>query len=151
MEIKFGKGRISSSKRSDQCRLSRARNIHQKNISRSNNLLEAIAKANGGGVVCKSEEDHDGVVRMKILVKKQDLKQMLEAMESGRNYKGVNAANHQTPSTPSVMSVEQRLNLLRKKHLFMKVNSAKQQQKNSHCCSWSPALQSIPEELAVAN
>ncbi|KAF3434765.1 hypothetical protein FNV43_RR21851 [Rhamnella rubrinervis] len=150
MEIKFGKGRISSAKRSDHCRFSRARNIHEKNISRSNNLLDAIAKVKGGGVVFQSEGDHNGVVRMKILVKKQDLNQMLEAMEGGKNYKVVSAANHQTSSTPSMVSVDQRLNLLRKKHLYMKANLAKQQ-KNSHCCSWSPALQSIPEELAEAN
>lgn len=148
METRFAAaGKLTSSpKRSDQCRVSRACwNTHQRN-GRSN-MLEAIAKVNGG--VSQREGDGNGVVRMKILVKKQELKQMLEAIVEGssKNYKVVNAANNQTSSTQPLMSVEQRLNLLRKKHLFTKANKAKQQMKNRRCSSWSPALQSIPEEL----
>lgn len=147
METRFvAAGKLMSPpKRSEQCRVSRARNTHQKN-GRSN-MLEAIARVNGG--VSQREEDGNGVVRMKILVKKQDLEQMLEAIMEGssKNYKVVNATNNQTSSTQPLMSVEQRLNLLRKKHLFTKANKAKQQIKNRCCSSWRPALHSIPEEL----
>ncbi|XWS67701.1 hypothetical protein CRYUN_Cryun04dG0028500 [Craigia yunnanensis] len=97
------------------------------------NLLEAIAQNNSGGVV--SHINEDGVVRMKIVVRKQDLKQMLGIINGGgRNI----SANQQ--SLPSPISVEERLNLLRRKHL-MRSNAIK---KSHH--SWSPELQSIPEE-----
>ncbi|XVE48812.1 hypothetical protein DITRI_Ditri01bG0032300 [Diplodiscus trichospermus] len=97
------------------------------------NLLEAIAQANDGGFV--SEIDEDGAVRMKIVVRKQNLKQMLGIINGGgRNI----TANYQ--SSPSALSVEERLNLLRRKH-FMRSNAIK---KSRHC--WSPELYSIPEE-----
>ncbi|XVE93909.1 hypothetical protein REPUB_Repub01dG0235000 [Reevesia pubescens] len=94
------------------------------------NLLEAIAQANSGGVV--SHINEDGVVRMKIVVRKQDLKQMLGIINGGG--KNISANNYQSSS------VEERLNLLRRKHL-MRANAIK---KIQH--SWSPQLQSIPEE-----
>jgi|UniRef100_A0A2N9HB17 hypothetical protein len=99
------------------------------------NILENVVNVNGGGVVSCYEED--GVVRMKIIVKKQDLTQMLEVMGGG----GKNKAHHQPSITPS-LSAEQRLNLLQKKHL-LRANTTKE----SWSSSWSPALQSIPEEL----
>lgn len=119
-----------------------------KRSSRNNNdVLEAIAKVNrgniNGGVICESEEV-DGVVRVKIVVRKQDLKQIMEAMGGGSN-KCKDIANRSPSSSMPSFCVEQRLNLLRKKHLLMRANLARQQQK-SHC-SWSPALQSIPEEV----
>ncbi|PON89926.1 hypothetical protein TorRG33x02_142120 [Trema orientale] len=138
MELKYisGGNNKASPKRSDlQSRLHRARN-HQKNINtRSNLLLDAIAKSNG--VVSQTEED--GVVRMKIVVRKQDLKQMLEVM--GGNKQG-NGSNNPSSFSPS-FSAEQRLSLLRKKHVLMRANLAKQSRRSS----WSPVLQSIPEEL----
>lgn len=153
MEIKFFSrgGNKASQKRSDiqyqSPRISRARS--QKNPSRSN-LLEAIAKVNGNGsVISQSEELDHGVVRMKIVVRKQDLKQIMEAMGGGTNkFKASIAANQSSPSSTLMPSlcVEQRLNLLKKKHLLMRANLARQQHNYRHC-SWSPALQSIPEEL----
>ncbi|EOX97571.1 Uncharacterized protein TCM_006557 [Theobroma cacao] len=93
------------------------------------NLLEAIAEANGGGVV--SHINEDGVVRMKIVVRKQDLKQMLGMINGGGRI-----SSNQSPSP----SVEERLNLLRRKHL-MRSNAVKKSPR-----PWSPELQSIPEE-----
>ncbi|OMO65738.1 hypothetical protein CCACVL1_21417 [Corchorus capsularis] len=92
------------------------------------NLLEAIAQANNAGNVV-SQIGEDGVLRMKIMVKKQDLKQMLGLINGG-------TANHQSPSS----SVEERLNMLRRKHL-LRSNAVKKSRR-----SWSPQLQSIPEE-----
>ncbi|XWS55127.1 hypothetical protein CRYUN_Cryun10bG0148200 [Craigia yunnanensis] len=96
------------------------------------NLLEAIARANSGGVV--SHINEDGVVRMKIVVRKQDLKQMLRIINGvGKNI----SANYQSSPSPSV---EERLNLMRRKHLLRSYAI----KKSRH--SWSPELQSIPEE-----
>lgn len=139
MELKYiSSGGKASPKRSDhliQSRLHRARN-HQKNNlhniqTRSNYLLDAIAKSNG--VVSQTEED--GVVRMKIVVRKQDLKQMLQVM-GGNN-------DHNTSSFSPSLTAEQRLSLLRKKHVLMRANLAKQSRRSC----WSPVLQSIPEEF----
>ncbi|PON45048.1 hypothetical protein PanWU01x14_261910 [Parasponia andersonii] len=137
MELKYisGGNNKASPRRSDlQSRLHRARN-QQKINTRSNLLLDVIAKSNG--VVSQAEED--GVVRMKIVVRKQDLKQMLEVM--GGNKQG-SSSNNPSSFSPS-FSAEQRLSLLRKKHVLMRANLAKQSRRSS----WSPVLQSIPEEL----
>ncbi|KAE8672884.1 putative set domain protein [Hibiscus syriacus] len=103
-------------------------------------LLEAIARAvknnSGGGGV--SHVDGDGVLRMKIVVRKQDLKQML-GMINDDGESGV-TANHNCYQSSS-SSVEERLNLLRSKHLLRSNAIVKE---SRHC--WCPELQSIPEE-----
>ncbi|XVE67202.1 hypothetical protein DITRI_Ditri08aG0141300 [Diplodiscus trichospermus] len=99
------------------------------------NLLETIAQANNGVVV--SDVSEDGVVRMKIVVRKQDLKQMLGIINGGGGGRN-DGANHQSP--PPSSSVEERLNLLRRKHILRSYAI----KKSRHC--WSPELQSIPEE-----
>lgn len=101
-------------------------------------MLETVVNVNGGGVVSCIEKD--GVVRMKIVVKKQDLRQMLEVMGGG-DCGGKSRALLQPSIMPS-LSAEQRLNLLQKKH-DLRANTTKE----SSSSSWSPALQSIPEEL----
>lgn len=105
--------------------------------SRSN-VLETVVNVNGGGVVSCIEKD--GVVRMKIVVKKQDLRQMLEVMGGGDG--GGKSRALLQPSIMPSLSAEQRLNLLQKKH-DLRANTTKE----SSSSSWSPALQSIPEEL----
>ncbi|KAH1122706.1 hypothetical protein J1N35_005866 [Gossypium stocksii] len=103
------------------------------------NLLEAIAKANNGGgtTVVTHHINEDGVLRVKIVVRKQDLKQMLGRINGGDGEINTNCPSSLSPS----LSVEQRLNLLRKKHAMKAGNAVK---KRFHC--WSPQLQSIPEE-----
>lgn len=92
-------------------------------MRRNERTLKSVAKANGGGVVACSEEV-DGVVRMKIVVKKSDLKDLIQALDGGH---------------PSPVTAEQRLKaLMRRKHNAMKAN-------NIHHSCWTPALQSIPE------
>lgn len=105
--------------------------------SMKSNVMEAISLVNGyGGVV--SESNEDGVVRMKIVVRKEDLKQMIEAMRGSCN------KNAHPPSTsPSSSVVERRLNLLKIKH-YPRVNIAS---KNKRIDAWRPVLQSIPEDL----
>ncbi|KAJ6896966.1 hypothetical protein NC651_022992 [Populus alba x Populus x berolinensis] len=100
----------------------RVRNLR----SLKSNLLESIAQVNAGSVVSHTNEDEDGFVRMKFVVRKQDLKQMLELM------RGCESSTNQS----------QRLNLLRRKHL-----PRSKAAKGSCQRSWTPALQSIPEEL----
>lgn len=122
----------------------KARN-YQANVRR--NMLEAIVNANDGGIVSCVEED--GVVRVKIVVKKQDVKQMLQVMRSGSDvdhHKIISNGGDDRRSSnivASSSSAEQRLNLLREKHL-LRVDEAKESHRSS---SWSPALQSIPEEV----
>ncbi|OAY52280.1 hypothetical protein MANES_04G070500v8 [Manihot esculenta] len=128
MELRVAEGKASSPKR--EIRSLRARN-HR---SLRNNLLESIAQANGGSVV--SQVNEDGVVRMKLLVRKQDLRQMLEVMRGH----GKNISQQQSFSS---LSVEQRLNLLRKKQLLRANAAAKESRRRS----WTPQLQSIPEEF----
>ncbi|KAJ4715937.1 VWFA domain-containing protein [Melia azedarach] len=103
----------------------------QQQKSMMSNLMEAITQANGGGSVNVSEVNENGVVRMKIMVRKQDFRQILEAMN--------NSNISQAPSSSS--SAEQRRNhLLRAVH----VNAGKESRRRR---SWRPVLQSIPEEL----
>ncbi|XP_010266909.1 PREDICTED: uncharacterized protein LOC104604312 [Nelumbo nucifera] len=138
MELKFTEEKAAS-KREGQ--LSRGRS--QKTVRC--NLVEAIAQVHGGGVVSRSGED--GMVRMKIVVKKKELKQMVAMMGGSNN--ATNGVNHQTPSISSFSSLssllssttlEQRLKILRRRH-FKKAD----QEKGSRS-SWRPVLQSIPEE-----
>ncbi|KAK8626707.1 hypothetical protein V6N13_134340 [Hibiscus sabdariffa] len=114
-------------------------------LNRSNNcLLEAIerAKNNGGGGAVVSRVDEDGVLRMKIVVRKQDLKHVLGFINGdGEDNVAANYYKYYRSSSPSSMSVEERLNLLRRKHLLRSNAMIK---KSGHC--WSPELQSIPEE-----
>ncbi|KAB2045896.1 hypothetical protein ES319_D01G194600v1 [Gossypium barbadense] len=114
-----------------------SKNRNQKALR--SNLLEAIAKANNGGgtTVVTHHINEDGVLRVKIVVRKQDLKQMLGRI-NGDDSK-INT-NYPSPPSPS-LSVEQQLNLLRKKHAMKAGNAVK---KSFH--RWSPQLQSIPEE-----
>ena len=102
-------------------------------------VLDAIAQVNGGAGCVVSHTDEDGVVRMKVKVRKQDLKQLLEAMKGAKNT--ALARQLSTPPPMPSLSLEQRLNLMRIRHL-----ARSSQAKVSRHCSWRPALQSIPEE-----
>ncbi|KAL5788940.1 hypothetical protein ACOSP7_005889 [Xanthoceras sorbifolium] len=158
MELKVSSGGIGSPKR-DMFRATRGRN--QKTMM--SNLMEAIEEMNttsrggvGGGVVSETKED--GVVRMKIKVRKEDLRQMLQVMKNV-NKSSSSTHNNNTSSTSTSssssslsMSLEQRLNLLRRKHLLRGNNIGGKSNGSSsrgRGCprSWSPVLQSIPEEL----
>ena len=121
----------------------------QKNTNKD--ILEAIAKASDGGrrravVSCTEEDNGNGVVRMKIVVKKSDLKQLIEAMNGGG---GGGDEEEEEPYRPSysLSVVEQRLIMLRKKHIA-RANVAVKNNRNSRKC-WSPMLQSIPEEFSA--
>lgn len=136
--------KVSGSKASPKRELRASKNRQQQQKTVMSNVMEAIAQVNnGGGGVHVSEASDNGVVRIKIMVRKQDLKQILQVM----NMNGANdshslsqAANAPLPAS----SVEQRLNPLRRKHNILRaVNSGKENSRRS----WRPELQSIPEEL----
>ncbi|KAM1031341.1 hypothetical protein ACFX2C_035145 [Malus domestica] len=110
------------------------------NLIGSNAFMEAVANVNGdrrhqSTNVISHQTQEDGVVRMKILVRRQDLKQVLELTING------NGVHNQSSivGASSSFSLEQRLYVLRKKQI----------QRAKHNCqsSWSPELQSIPEEI----
>lgn len=115
---------------------------NSKKSTSKHHLLEAMVRKendNGSlGVVSCTEED-GGVVRMKIVVKKSDLKQLVEVM-SGVKGEALHGPTISSVAVPS-STVEQRLNLLWKKHQ----SGAKPLKRNSHKC-WSSTLQCIPEE-----
>lgn len=89
-------------------------------------LLEILAQ--GGSIASYTTED--GTVKMKILVKKQDLKRIMNNTSTGTNRDRTNNA-----SSISSSSIERRLYDLMKK-----------KKKPSKSSNWMPVLQSIPEE-----
>ncbi|CAH1420349.1 unnamed protein product [Lactuca virosa] len=111
--------------------------------TRSLEILKAIGVR--GGVVSRTVED-GGVVRMKILVKRQEMEQVLEQVMKKRddnkeNHIKVNNLRQLSRSLAS-KSLEPQLDDTKK------MNIVKSDQVNRDCRSyWRPALQSIPEEF----
>ncbi|OIT02853.1 hypothetical protein A4A49_31656 [Nicotiana attenuata] len=102
-------------RRSSETRISRTRS------QKTSNILDA----NYG----------EKVTRMKFVVKKEDLNKVLEALADGNI---INKEKGDRQLLPSVSSLEQRLNFMRKRQQSRRAN-----QLNS---SWRPVLQGIPEE-----
>ncbi|KAG8368054.1 hypothetical protein BUALT_Bualt15G0005500 [Buddleja alternifolia] len=125
MELKIAEERSSPRR---EFRFSRA-GRNQKAVS--SNILEAIAQFSGGEAV----PTEGG--RMKIVVKKEDLKHVLEAIGGSRS------AGRRVSASPPGVSLEQRLNFMRRRHIL---RAASQVKGRSHG-PWRPVLQSIPEEL----
>ncbi|KAF3671111.1 hypothetical protein FXO38_06768 [Capsicum annuum] len=87
MEVKFAEDRCAWPRRSSESKISRTRS-HKANMM--SNILDAIAQVNNGNREFSSQENEGEVVRMKIVVKKEDLMQVLEALGNGKNLlKGV--------------------------------------------------------------
>ncbi|KAL7156378.1 hypothetical protein ABFS83_02G005400 [Erythranthe nasuta] len=124
MESKIAEEKSSSQRR--EFRFSRS-GRNQK--AAASNILEAIAEISGGEMAAAE----DG--RMKIMVKKEDLKQVLEAIRDGRGL------GRRTSASPPPVSLEQRLNLMRRRQILRAANQVKGRSRGS----WMPALQSIPE------
>lgn len=130
MEVKFAEDRCAWPKRSSESKISRTRSQKANVMS---NILDAIAKD-------FSSQEKGEVVRMKIVVKKEDLKQVLEALRDGN----INENRSQiSPSQVAVLSLEQRLNFMRKRQQIRKANQIKLRNNSS----WMPVLQSIPEDF----
>lgn len=108
-------------------RVSRGRN--QKAVV--SNILNAIAQVNGGDAVCQASEN--GSMKMKIRVKKEDLKHVVEVIKDNREIP--------RQSTPS-MSLEKRLSFMRRRNV-LRATQAKVRSRGS----WMPVLYSIPEEV----
>ncbi|XP_010918149.1 uncharacterized protein [Elaeis guineensis] len=101
-------------------------------IMRSLRNAEGIEEAHGGKVV--GRDDENGVVTVKIVVTKEQLRQMVAS--TGRGWS--NAGLHQLAAPPSM---EQLLHVLRRRHM-KKAEAGK----GCNGSGWRPALQSIPEE-----
>ncbi|KAI3718265.1 hypothetical protein L6452_19129 [Arctium lappa] len=100
--------------------------------TRSLEILKAMGVR--GGVVSRTMED-GGVVRMKILVKRQELEQVLERVTKKRD-----DSRRQLSRSLASKSLEPRLKEMKKMGISEQVNG--------DCRSyWRPALQSIPEEF----
>uniref|UniRef100_A0A803LGA1 Uncharacterized protein n=1 Tax=Chenopodium quinoa TaxID=63459 RepID=A0A803LGA1_CHEQI len=116
--------------------------VHSTKKTRSNNvikidknttLLEALVK---GGYIT-SHKAEDGKVKMRILVNKHDLKQLLETMMNNENN---GTSKVLLPKASPLPEVERRLRDLMKRK---RATNAKGRQSSTN---WRPALQSIPEE-----
>ncbi|KAK9666749.1 hypothetical protein RND81_14G208300 [Saponaria officinalis] len=112
-----------------------------KKIVKNTPVLERLAK--NGDVTSRITEN--GTTKMKILVKKQDLKQVLEAMNVVTTNQCTKTPPQKSLSSSSLSSIERRLYGLMKRR---RASQLQQQQacKGPHLSSWRPALQSIPEE-----
>ncbi|KAH0697712.1 hypothetical protein KY290_015548 [Solanum tuberosum] len=135
MEVNFGEDKcVWPRRRSSESKISRTRS--QKANNMMSNILDAIAKVNKNRDF-SSQENEGEVVRMKIVVKKEDLKQIVEALGNGNNNMNENR------SSQISSSLEQRMNFMRKRQLIRKANQIKLRNNSS----WMPMLQSIPEEF----
>ncbi|KAL6011805.1 hypothetical protein ACLOJK_002271 [Asimina triloba] len=101
-----------------------------------NNLLEAIGQLQGGGSVV-SELNEKGTARVKIVLNKRQLSQLMMLMSSNKN-----RASSSTSPPPS-STLEQRLRAMQRRHRSRALETTK----GSRGGPWRPALQSIPEEL----
>ncbi|KAI3499297.1 hypothetical protein L1887_35092 [Cichorium endivia] len=111
--------------------------------TRSLEILKAIGVR--GGVVSRTVED-GGVIRMKILVKRQQMDQVLEQVmkKIGDNKENQNKGNNVRQLSRSLASKSLEPQSEDKK----KMKIAKSDETNRDCRSnWRPALQSIPEEF----
>lgn len=117
---------------------------HQTNKRRNKLLTKSatIARVNGINVISRSAQEDNGVMKMKFLVREEDLEQVLEFMRNSNNNNNNNNDNNKNNNENDAddyeevsesLSVEERLNLLKKK--LRRQNT------------WSPALQTIPEEI----
>ena len=108
-------------------------------------ILAAIAKG-GGNHEVTTYKGEDGKVRMKILVKKQDLKQILVAAAAAEATI-INCNEKQDEPTAmrskSRGSFEQRLHDLM---MSRKSRSSRRKRPSPSAAPWTPALHSIPEE-----
>ncbi|KAL9231864.1 hypothetical protein vseg_007030 [Gypsophila vaccaria] len=122
-------------------------NNNKRAIVKNTPLLERLAK---NGDITSHVTTENGTTKMKILVKKQDLKQMLETMN-------VVDINNKYPTTSTTTTTTTRSNgslstIERRLYGLMKRRRASPQQQATVCqgrqsiSSWRPALQSIPEE-----
>ncbi|KAG1355386.1 hypothetical protein COCNU_07G014980 [Cocos nucifera] len=98
---------------------------------RSLRNAEAIEQAHGGRVI--DRDDENGVVTVKIVVTKQQLRQMVAS--TGRGWS--NSGLHHLAAPPRM---EQLLHVLRRRHM------KRAEAEKGHGSGWRPALQSIPEE-----
>ncbi|URD96458.1 hypothetical protein MUK42_29814 [Musa troglodytarum] len=96
---------------------------------------EAVEELTRGVVI--STEEGDGVVRLKIVMSKQELKVMVASLSGERSDAGGGRGRTSLPPPPSL---EQLLHALRRRHM-KRTESGKRRNGG-----WMPALQSIPEE-----
>lgn len=129
MEMEQSLAQDSSPTRRDGRVLTRCPNLE---IMRSLRAVEAIKLAHDGRVIAC--DDENGVLRVKILVPKQQLTQMVASTGQGQSVAGL----HRLAARPP--SVDQLLHALRRRHT-MRAEATKGYQNG-----WRPALQSIPEE-----
>ncbi|KAI3765685.1 hypothetical protein L2E82_15727 [Cichorium intybus] len=91
------------------------------------------------GVVSRTV-GRDGVVRMKILVKRHQLEQILQQVVQKNN----NMGNH-IKIRPVSKSLERRLKDIKR----IQIQRSKQVKRNCRGYNWRPALQSIPESRVL--
>ncbi|CAN6234003.1 unnamed protein product [Urochloa humidicola] len=108
---------------------------------------EALEQLHHGGRLL-SREDVGGAVRVKIVVSKRELKQMVAALGDGAGAVTAAAAavtgERYRQRAAGGPSAEQRLQSLRRRSMRRAAEAARRMQANGE---WEPGLQSIPEEV----
>ncbi|KAG9442864.1 hypothetical protein H6P81_018718 [Aristolochia fimbriata] len=138
MELKYLGEDKTSSRRSDFRSVPSVQKVRTTQKNAKNNLLEAIAQVQGGGLgVSQCEED--GVVRMKLVLTKQQLKHMMLLMEKHDKISDA----HRSPAASMMSSavLEQRI-----RGMMQKRQLRRSEQLRRGRGTWRPVLQSIPEE-----
>ncbi|CAN6280450.1 unnamed protein product [Urochloa humidicola] len=102
---------------------------------------EALQQLHHGGRLL-SREDVGGAVRVKIVVSKRELKQMVAALGDGAG--AATSERHRHRASAAGPSAEQRLQSLRRRSMRRAAEAARRMQANGE---WEPGLQSIPEEV----
>ncbi|TVU27944.1 hypothetical protein EJB05_19449, partial [Eragrostis curvula] len=109
---------------------------------------EALEQLHNGGRVL-SREEVGGAVRVKIVVSKRELKQMVAALGDGAGAGAVAAAaagerhRQRAAGAGGPSAAEQRLQSLRRRSMRRQAAEAARRMQGE----WEPGLQSIPEEV----
>ncbi|KAJ3680474.1 hypothetical protein LUZ60_016752 [Juncus effusus] len=114
-----------------------------KPTQQESNQERAMEMLHGRHVI--SQEEVNGVVRVKIVISKKELKQMVSSLgHQKQNVNGGDNYQRKTKAPTEQESFEKMLYVLRKRH-EKRVEAKKK--KGEQVEEWQPALQSIPEEI----
>ncbi|PWZ24678.1 hypothetical protein Zm00014a_030856 [Zea mays] len=106
---------------------------------------QALERLHHGGRLL-SREDVGGAVRVKIVVSKRELKQMVAALGDGGLVAAASSERHrQRAAAAAGPGAEQRLQSLRRRSVRRAAEAAARRMQAGG--EWEPGLQSIPEEV----
>lgn len=127
MDMELGEGEVSHSK---------LESVTEGNHEEDDRGMELVALSESYGASVISLSEHAGrITRLKMVVRTKRLRRMLEEMT-------ISNAHQPSVKIPPLSRAEQRLEVLARKHRLIRAKVATENDESS----WTPALQSIPEE-----